>query len=265
MAKSIKRILTVSIVKMHDDSPDTSYLGEYSNSPTSPYSIDRAHDLDCPQQTYNGVRDVDGKMMRLAMMDQLERIHNYLCGQYNAQITVTTQYNVTGVQEYADWYNLSSDFISEHIDSLENECTCGNSWNMRQGEYRYFNPSPNYVDAKGKRLPENTPDDVIKYVKQDYQRMESLNDGSWSYMGIRAEASIREPYMTEGRGGRTYYKTTSIESGGVWGIESDGDDSYFTEVEQEELGELRSQLKALGFSTRAISKAFKSIEHKDGN
>lgn len=251
MPKNMKRILTVSIVTMHDENPDTSYLGEYGNSPTSPYSIDRAHDLDCPQQTYNGLRDVDGKMVRLAVRDKLGRISDYLCAQFNAQHDNAT----STLLEHWDWYNDSSDFISEHIDSLENECTCGNSWNMGRSEYRYFNPSFNYVDDKGKRLPENTPDEVIQYVKQDYQRMEGLKNGNWYYLGIEARAEIQ---LTLGK----LVGSQTITSGGLWGIESDGD---YSDIKKEELSALHSQLKALGFGTRAISKAFKSISEKDGN
>src|SRR5260370_9410628 len=43
-----KRILSVTIRRMVDDSPDTSWLGEYSSKCTSEFSIDRAHAEDCP-------------------------------------------------------------------------------------------------------------------------------------------------------------------------------------------------------------------------
>jgi hypothetical protein len=228
MPKNMKRILTVSIVTMHDDNPDTSYLGEYANNPTSKFSIDRSHDSDCPQQTYNKP-DVS----------HLERIHDYLCGQYNKQLK--------GAEfergEYADWYDDSSDFINEHIDAVSEECTCGRgSWNHR--EYQFFNPSSNYVDSNDNLHDDITANEVIKYVAQDYARMEDLGNG-WNYIGIRAEAIINL--------GQSSIDQT-ITSGGVWGIESDCD---YSDIKQEELSELRSQLKALGFSTRAISKAFK--------
>ena len=46
-----KRIHKVTIKRMVDNSPDTSWLGEYSNKQTSEYSIDRAHSLGCPVNT----------------------------------------------------------------------------------------------------------------------------------------------------------------------------------------------------------------------
>ncbi len=42
-----KRILSVTVRRIPDDSPDTSMLGEYSRRPESEYTIDRAHSEDC--------------------------------------------------------------------------------------------------------------------------------------------------------------------------------------------------------------------------
>lgn len=83
--------------------------------------------------------------------------------------------------------------------------------------------------------------------------MESLNNGNWCYIGIRAEAHT----VVSGAIVQT------LHSGGIYGIESDSDSDrkYLESVEKEELASLREQLRALGFSTRAISKAFADIEH----
>ena len=45
--KNSKRILSVTVKRMVDDSPDTSWLGEYSDTRKSEFSIDRAHAEDC--------------------------------------------------------------------------------------------------------------------------------------------------------------------------------------------------------------------------
>jgi len=124
---------------------------------------------------------------------------------------------------------------------------------VQRGEYRYFNPSFNYVDEQGKALPENTPEEVRNYVRQDYERMGSLNRGDWCFIGIKAEAEVWNP---------STQVVQRIHSGGLWGIESDSEASYFEEVEQEELSNLKDELKAYGFSTRAISKAFENVQHK---
>jgi hypothetical protein len=135
-------------------------------------------------------------------------------------------------------------------------CDCGEHGDMRRHEYRYFNPSFNYVDKHGKLTDGNTPEEVRKYVRQDYERMESLNAGHWCYIGIRATAEIA--VSSVGIAGGALIQT--IRSGGLWGIESDSDKDHFAEVETEELAQLRVELKAIGFSTRAISTAFKNIE-----
>lgn len=93
----------------------------------------------------------------------------------------------------------------------------------------------------------------ISYVRQDYDRMESLNRGDWYYIVIKAEAEVQ---LTGGTVQR-------IHSGGLWGTESDSEESYLASIEQEELAELKTELIALGFSKRAIAKAFQTIERKD--
>jgi len=187
--KSAKRILKVVVKRMYDTDADTSYLGEYSNSRESEYSIDRAHVLDCPVNT----------------------------GQDNAE-----------------WQEQDGE-----------TCDCvGDDWNRR--EYRYFNPSSNYEG--------DTPENIRKYVLQDYSRMEGLNHDQWCYLGIRAEVQVQASHGAV---------IQNFSSGGLWGIESDSDKSYFAEIEQEQLGELREELLSYGFSRRAIAKAFKDVEHVD--
>lgn len=46
--KNSKRIHSVRLKRMYDESPDTSWLGEYADRPNSDFSIDRLHDKDCP-------------------------------------------------------------------------------------------------------------------------------------------------------------------------------------------------------------------------
>lgn len=132
---------------------------------------------------------------------------------------------------------------------------------MRRGEYRYFNPSNNY---KGE-----SPENIRKYTRQDYERMESLNTGNWCYIGVRADASVifgapnPKEHATAPRNLPNFcFTPQTITSGGLWGIESDSDKAHIAETEQEQLSELKDQLKALGFSTRAISTAFKTIERE---
>jgi hypothetical protein len=82
--------------------------------------------------------------------------------------------------------------------------------------------------------------------------MERLKRGDWSFIGVRADAEISIDGIRQ-----------DISSGGLYGIESDSDAVCFAETETEELASLRSQLRALGFGTRAISSAFKNVQRSE--
>jgi len=232
-----KRILSVTIKRMIDDSPDTSWLGEYSNKAETDYAIDRRHDLDCP------VNDRPTETI-----DKLERILSF----------VQVERNLAGDDPNStEWESLDEamDAIIALQDELA-ECSCNPRSLSR--DYHYFNgPVDNY---KGE-----SPEDIRKYVRQDYERMESLNAGHWCFIGIRAEAEItpnvihadNTPYA------RSHGVIQKITSGGLWGVESDSDKAYLADIEKEELSSLREELRSLGFSSRAISTAFKNMERTE--
>ena len=235
-----KRIHSVTIKRMLDDSPDTSWLGEYSNKQASEFSIDRSHDLDCPFQDYN---------KPTVVLDQLERAIAYL----NSQT-----YDGTLSDDLAESIQDAQNILIEAQEDLT-ECDCGESGDMERGQYQWFNPSRNYVDERGKANKEYAGDvgaaEIREYVRQDYARMESLNRGDWCFIGIKAQA---EYSVGDNRAGVCQIQT--LDSMGLWGIESDSEESYFDEVANEELAELRSQLAGIGFSKRAIAAAFKNVE-----
>lgn len=175
-----KRILSIEIKRESDDSPDASYLGGYSRSPESEFSIDRAERGD-----------------------------------------------------------------------------------VSRNEYRFFNPgSVEDFDATASWIPENITDaterrdywlrTMRENSEKDYERMESLNNGNWFYVCVRVEAKIVVTGVRQ-----------TISSGGLYGIESDLGESYFAEVADEELFQLKDQLSALGFSKRAISKAFQDAKGRE--
>ena len=115
---------------------------------------------------------------------------------------------------------------------------------MGRGEYQFFEMSSNYDGEK--------PADQQKYMEQDYKRMEDYNRQGWCMIGVYATAQVV-------LAGDVVQK---IQSGGLWGIESDCD-AYHADVEQEQLAELKAQLLAIGLSPRAIAKAFKDVERKE--
>jgi hypothetical protein len=238
-----KRILSVTIKRMVDDSPDTSWLGEYAKNPNSEFSIDRARSLDC---TANDPRNAEAK-------EWLDRI----------------EYRVANSDNGQDFATEDEEQAVETLFKLreELECDCGEHGYMSRGEYRYFNPSFNYVDKDGHlgadyKDDPNGAEEVRKYVRQDYERMESLNRGHWCFIGIRAEAEIMPNVVSDGLG-KWHGITQTISSGGLWGIESDSDDGHIQETIREELANLKSELLAVGFSKRAIATAFKDVQEVD--
>jgi hypothetical protein len=221
--RHMKRISKLTIKRMPDRDPDTSYLGEYSNGPTSDYSIDREHDIECPAQTYNKPTE---------LLNQLERIIQYL------EIERTAE---ASKPESTLWESLdeAQGLIAEGQEELL-QCTCEYHGDRERNELRYFNPChQNYTELEHS--------EIVKYCLQDYARMQSLNRGDWCFIGVRAEAAIVVDGVVQ-----------NISSGGLWGVESDSDQAYFTEIESEQLSELREQLYTLGFSKRAVSAAVKN-------
>lgn len=79
---------------------------------------------------------------------------------------------------------------------------------------------------------------------QDFERMESLERGEWYFLGVDAVAQIVVHGVIQ-----------TIESGGLWGIESDSDEDYIESVEKEEIDALRRVLAELGFSKTDIDDA----------
>ena len=106
---------------------------------------------------------------------------------------------------------------------------------MGRGQYRYFVAANSGADT-------GNPDSV----EQDYQRIESLNAGQWSFIGIWAEAHVQLDGSSV---------VQRLRSDGLWGIESDSDDSHLESVEQEEIANLRDELATVGFTADEIDAA----------
>lgn len=99
--------------------------------------------------------------------------------------------------------------------------------NVDRREFKYFEPAN----------PE--------YGQQDYERMESLNNGNWSFIGIIAEATIKVDDHLQ-----------TVHSGGLWGIESDSGDDYIKSVEHGELADLKNQLETMGVDVSGFDAEF---------
>lgn len=85
-------------------------------------------------------------------------------------------------------------------------------------------------------------EDYYKYGLQDYKRMEGLNNGDWSFIGIEAVATVSRDI---GGGNR---RLETLSSGGLWGIESDSG-KYLNEVAKGEIQDLKEHLSAFNVNT----------------
>lgn len=202
----MKRILSIKIERILDTDPDTSNLGEYSNTPKEG-AIDRKYS----QETSAAI---------LLLSHAANRLEN------------------------SDDENTSIGDAIMILDEAREELSDKNDGDMLCHEYRYFNPSDNYLGEPA--------EDIAKYTREDYERMEAYNRDEWSYIGIRAVAQVQL---------QQHGTIQTVKSGALWGIESDSDESYFREVADEQLHELRATLHQMGFSKRAIATAAKDCDY----
>jgi hypothetical protein len=194
-----KRILSVTVKQEIDDSPDTSWLGEYSDTPGDYAIVARGE-------------------------------HE---GEFLSDLPCECDH--------------SPDDHNNNGQCMENcDCEDFDPVTVERGrEYRYFNSASIESD--------NSDEDNRTYALQDYKRMRGLNNDQWCFVGISAKAVVQLNGSL----------TQTIRSGGLWGIESDSDPSYFTEIEGEQLSQLRDQLQAIGFTKRAIAAAFRNVEREE--
>lgn len=79
----------------------------------------------------------------------------------------------------------------------------------------------------------------MAYAKHDKERLDAYNKGTWEMIGIRAVATIHIPVNDD------TVKIQTIESGGLFSIESDSDDSYVQDIGREQIAEVKNHLRIL--------------------
>ena len=84
---------------------------------------------------------------------------------------------------------------------------------------------------------------VAKQKAEDCARCEAANRGDWYMMGVWAEAEV---VLGSGAG-----VVQRLQSGGLWGVESDCGRAYLEEVVAKELAGLREELQAAGIRPAA--------------
>lgn len=87
-------------------------------------------------------------------------------------------------------------------------------------------------------VPDDSPD--ASYLEQDgwQERLAAYQRGEFGFVGVRAVAQIKIPYGAD-------WIISKVTSPGLWGIEDDSGDAYFSEVFQEERKTLVDMLESL--------------------
>jgi hypothetical protein len=148
--------------------------------------------------------------------------------------------------------NPDTSYLGEYGDVIKPGCIIVNSGEFiedvpeddipeRGREYRFFYPMEIDEPIGSKNYRE--------YSLQNFKRAERLNSGEWNFISISSEARVLTSYD-----GKTWLINT-LSSGGLYGIESDSEESYLKSIEDEELDSLKDVLKEYGFSDEEINKA----------
>lgn len=90
--------------------------------------------------------------------------------------------------------------------------------------------------------------EAAKYRKQDQERLASYGR-DWNMIGIYAVANVAIRGVIQ-----------RIQSGGLWGIESDSGEDYFNSVGKEEYGQLKDLLKEIGIKKVPVYKDVKWVD-----
>ena len=88
-------------------------------------------------------------------------------------------------------------------------------------------------------VPDDSPD--TSYLEQVgfEDRLAEYRQGRFDFVGVRAAVELPIPYGTD-------HILVTIESPGLWGVESDSDEDYLESIFQEECDTLADMLAALG-------------------
>lgn len=211
------KILRIVIQHEVDEYPDTSWLGEYTDKP------ERWNIIRSTGEYVDKVWRRDALLYKI--VDEIERCEDEIKD-------ISTKRTVKRLARLNYW-------LKKVQDSGNNELP------EHSREYRYFKPYGG-GEPEGSKLYQ-------QYGLQDFNRMESLSNGHWNFIGIIAKAEIQLADSDI---------IQTIRSGGLWGIESDSGNEYIEQVEREQLEELAFELEKIGHGKRAIEYAIKNKEVK---
>lgn len=101
---------------------------------------------------------------------------------------------------------------------------------------------------------------IRKWIRQDREMLRQYQDGDRWDIGIIATAKVGVKFFKNSND----YCCQELSSGGLWGISTTGEhDEYHDIVAREELDQLKDILFNLGFTEKAIDKAFENWEWEE--
>lgn len=263
------RIEKVTVKKTADETPDFSLLGKYTSNPDD-YYLDRKEGVFrgphvAWEQTTAATKEPFFEKARGHSEEEIEECRKNMEKGYGVPMT-----RDNAIARIAQ--ELYDDAAPEEI--LANGC----SRNYERNEDRYLVPGQhlphNPVNWGHVANPTITEDDKKRFEKvgivpvvtderpaafwlsalyavEDCERVESMSRGNWEYIGIEAEFEV---VHTDAKGNE-FPKT--IQSGGVWGIESDSGESYFQEIGREQIAECLDQLRDHEITDEEIAEAIR--------
>jgi len=186
------------------------YYGEYKNEPTNELYIDRKLGA-IPSETIEiqrvwkvNITPIKGEKWYNTANRQARIIEQYLGDEGFVEIHVDDY-------EYDHESKLlaaTASVTAVLARDLQTMCT---------NEYRYFE-NDNYPDIS---------EENAKYLVQDYERMCDYHKNYWSMLGCTVSAHL---------------DGNEIRYDSLWGIESDSEDSYFEEVENDLIAQVKEGL-----------------------
>jgi hypothetical protein len=113
---------------------------------------------------------------------------------------------------------------------------------VEKGTYPYFNAAN--VDS-------------MEQAMENYQRALAFDRGDVVSLGVRAAAHVK----TSANGKEWMLHT--IKTGGLYGVDSDSEQDYFSEIATQELAELCDVLREFGFTQQDIDNALSTVRWEE--
>jgi hypothetical protein len=208
---------TFQIEWQYDDSPDLSYLGEYTDSRAA-WQVDRKEGVLLGEYTENYLPFSDQEQME-KKIEELE------------EDGFDTYWDDEILEDESTLYTLH--YWGYEILAADLRGT------YERNSYRYFVPGNPYSDVE--------QSERVKYILQDYERMEDGNRGFWSTVGCVVTM---------------YIEGEEVAYASLWGIESDCGDGYSKEVEEDLIDKCISDAKK---NSAALAAKYRELADKLDN